>query len=344
MTGGVWPLGLSLVLVAVGAVIITFAGIRLAAAADRLADRTGLGEAFVGAVFLGASTSLPGITASVTAAWNGLASLALANALGGIAVQTAFLAVADAVYRRANLEHAAASVGNMMWAVLLITLLAALLVAMLGPPISWLGVHPVTPLLVIGYVVGARWVAEARERPMWRPRLTGATRLDKPDPKVPATETLTRLGLTFALAAALVVSAGWAVTRAGESLIALTGLSQSLVGGVLIAVVTSLPELVTSVAAVRRGALTLAVGGVLGGNAFDTLFAALADPAYRGGSIYHHASPSEPRLAGLTILMSGVLVLGLLRRERAGPGRIGSEGLLILALYLIGVWILGTGG
>jgi cation:H+ antiporter len=35
---------------------------------------------------------------------------------------------------------------------------------------------------------------------------------------------------------------------------------------------TSIPELVTAVAAVRQGSLTLAVGGIVGGNAFDTLF------------------------------------------------------------------------
>lgn len=344
MTGGVWPLPVSLILFPVAAAVITFAGVRLSAVADRLADRTGLGEAFVGAVFLGASTSLPGITASVTAAWNGFASLAMANALGGIAVQTAFLAVADVVYRKANLEHAAASVGNMMWGALLVILLAGMLVAMLGPPVTWYGVHPVSPLLLFAYVMGTRWVAEAHEHPMWRPRMTRATRVDKPDSAAAKSESLGRLWAVFALAALVVVVAGWGVTRAGESLAVLSGLSQSLIGGVLVAVTTSLPELVTSVAAVRRGALTLAVGGVLGGNAFDTLFAALADVAYRGGSIYHETSQREPALAALTILMCGTLLLGLLRRERVGPVGIGSEGLLILVLYLLGTWILGSGG
>jgi len=96
----------------VSAVVIVFAGGRLAKVCDELADRTGLGEALMGAVFLGAITSLSGITASVTAAWNGTASLALANAYGGIAAQTLFIAVADTYYPRANLEHAAASISH----------------------------------------------------------------------------------------------------------------------------------------------------------------------------------------------------------------------------------------
>ncbi len=91
---------------------------------DQLADRTGLGEATAGAVLLGAATSLSGSVLSVTAAYRGHPELAASNALGGIAVQTFFLAIADMVYRRANLEHAAASAPNMMQNGLLIRLLA----------------------------------------------------------------------------------------------------------------------------------------------------------------------------------------------------------------------------
>jgi cation:H+ antiporter len=54
-----------------------------------------------------------------------------------------------------------------------------------------------------------------------------------------------------------------------------------VVGGLFTAVSTSLPELVTSVAAVQQGALTLAVGGIIGGNSFDVMFVAFADIAYR---------------------------------------------------------------
>lgn len=114
-----------------------------------------------------------------------------------------------------------------------------------------------------------------------------------------------------------------------------------MAGGLLTAVCTSLPELVTSVAAVRQGALTLAVGGVLGGNAFDTLFAAASDIAYRDGSIYHHVSNKEQSLIALTIIMAAVLILGLLRREKSGFGNIGFESVLVLILYAAGVAILG---
>ncbi|MDX1609820.1 MAG: sodium:calcium antiporter [Halofilum sp. (in: g-proteobacteria)] len=324
-------------LLAAGAIGV--AGTFLSGICDRLADRTGMGEAFTGAIVLGAVTSLSGITVSVTAALDGLPTLALSNAIGGIAVQTAFLAVADVTYRRANLEHAAASVPNMMQAALLIVLLGMMLVAMTLPPVTVAGVHPLSPALLLVYGFGMRMVYQSRERPMWEPRMTRATRVDEPETTA-GDLSLGRLLLQFAAAAVVVVLAGILATRSGEAIAGATGISHTLVGGLFLAVATSLPELVTSVAAVRRGALTLAVGGVVGGNAFDTLFAAVADVAYRPGSLYHAATEYETFLIALTIVMTAVLLLGLIRRERRGVARIGFESMAVFALYGLAVFVI----
>ena len=337
-----WSVPISLAVFLLSAVVIGVVGTRLTGLGDRLADQTGLGEAFVGAVFLGAATSLPGITASVTAALDGYASLALSNAVGGIAAQTVFLALADLTYREANLEHAAASVPNMLQASLLVILLAVMLLGMVGPNVSWLGLHPVTPLLLAVYLGGIRMVQRAHNWPMWRPRVTHQTRVDTPDePTVAEHRSLAPMWVSFIGSAVLVIVAGWAVTQAIESIADQTALNHTIAGGVFIAVVTSLPELVTSVAAVRRGALTLAIGGVVGGNAFDTLFAAVSDVAYRSGSIYHAATTRELAIIVLTVLMTSVLLMGLLRRERSGIARMGFESFFILVIYLAGLAMIG---
>jgi cation:H+ antiporter len=109
-----------LALLGLAAASIAVTGTWLARIADELATHTGLGEALVGAVLVGASTSLPGIVTSVVTAAEGYPSLAIGNGLGGIAVQTAFLGIADLVYRKANLEHTAASVANLMQGALLV--------------------------------------------------------------------------------------------------------------------------------------------------------------------------------------------------------------------------------
>lgn len=118
------PLWVLLALFAGAGGVILVCGIHLTGQADRIADRTGLGEALVGGVLLGAATSLSGTVVSVTAALDGRASLAFSNGVGGIAAQTAFLAIADIVYRRGNLEHVAADVSSLFQCALLMLLLA----------------------------------------------------------------------------------------------------------------------------------------------------------------------------------------------------------------------------
>jgi cation:H+ antiporter len=84
----------------------------------------------------------------------------------------------------------------------------------------------------------------------------------------------------------------------------------------------------------------LAVGGIIGGNTFDVLFLAASDAAYPTGSIYHAASDASYFILALSILMTGVLMLGLLRRERHGIGNIGFESFLLIVIYLAGFSLL----
>jgi cation:H+ antiporter len=137
----------------------------------------------------------------------------------------------------------------------------------------------------------------------------------------------------FGVSAVAVAVAGWAIANAGMVIAASTGVADGIVGGIFIAVVTSLPELVIAVTAIRMGALTLAVGDIVGGNAFDTLFVAVSDVFYRDGPIYAAIDASEHLWLGTAMLMNAVLLMGLMYRERRGIGNIGMESTLILVIY-----------
>jgi cation:H+ antiporter len=325
-----------------GTLAIAVVGARLTRLADRLADLTGLGEAVFGAVLLGAMTSLPGAIASITTAAAGRADLAVGNAVGGIAAQTAFLVLADIAYRRANLEHAAASVTNMINGALLVALLAIAQLAAIGPPMALFGVHPASVMVLALYLFGLRLASRTRDAPGWRPVRTTETFEDEPDDNAGAGPAPWLIWLAFFGSAAVVGVAGWVVGLSGIALVRHTGLSETLVGTLFTAVATSLPELVTALAAVRQGALTLAVGGIIGGNSFDVLFLVASDVAYREGSIYHAISPQPMFLIALTILLTSFLLMGLIRRERSGVANIGFESAAVLVLYLGGMAVLAT--
>jgi len=140
----------------------------------------------------------------------------------------------------------------------------------------------------------------------------------------------------------VVAGAGWVLAQLAVPLGDKTGWSEGIVGGVFTAVSTSIPELVVAVTAVRMGALNLAVGDIIGGNAFDTLFIAASDVAYREGPIYSVLSDSEYFWLANSMVMTSVLLMGLIYRERHGPGNIGLESVLLLLLYFGGLVVLAT--
>jgi cation:H+ antiporter len=376
-------------LFALSAVLVATVGMSLARYAKVLARRTGLGQALTGALLLGGSTSLSGITTSVTAAAGGHAELAASNAVGGIAAQTVFLAVADRVYSRANLEHAAASDENMIQGALLIALLALTLLAVNTPPVSVLGVHPMSILLLVAYGFGQRLVYRAQGHDMWRPRLTEFTQREdtgeghaeqdrsrelgsergpqqdgkhnrKREPDKERERNLApnrkrdrhgdradrwplwRVWVMFGISAAFVGILGYVLANAGALLAQETGLNETVLGGLFTAISTSLPELVTAIAAVRIGALTLAVSDIVGGNAFDMIFLAVADVAFREGSLYHAMGTRPAFLLNLTVLMTAVLLLGLLRRQKHGLWNMGFESILLVLAYGAGFAVIVT--
>lgn len=335
------PLWGDIALFAAAAAVIGVAGVKAAGLADRVADRTGMGEAVTGTVFLGFLTAVPGLLASVTAAAKGLPALAISNAMGGIAVQTAALAIADIAYRRANLEHAAASVPNMMQATMLVALMVLVLFGLSGPDVAIGHIHPVTILLILAAASAFWLVIGTRDEPMWEPTETEETVTDKPD-EAHQQLSLKKMLLGLVLAAGATGLSGVLVAEAAENVVAKTGMPEAVVGGLFMAFATSLPELVTCIAAVRRGALTLAVSDIVGGNFFDVLFVAAADVAYLQGSIYHAdgIGTREVFLTGFTILLNIVLLAGLIFRQKRGPGNIGFESVLMLVLYVSGFLVL----
>ncbi len=78
-------------------------------------------------------------------------------------------------------------------------------------------------------------------------------------------------------------TAGYVIAKSASELADRMEISDLLVGALAATIVTFMPALVTTVAAVRRGALQLAVGGIIGGNTFDTLFLMASDISYRKG-------------------------------------------------------------
>ncbi|MBP0613979.1 sodium:calcium antiporter [Jiella mangrovi] len=333
---------LNIVLFVAAAAVITYAGVKVSHLADELADRTGLGEVVAGALFVGASTSLPGAITSVSTALQGYPSLSIGNALGGLTAQTLFIAVADIFYRRANLEHAAATPVALAQGLLLVAMLSTALLASTVPDLAVFGVHPASYILLIGYVFGLFLMRNVHDSGMWQATVTDETREEMSDASESDDQRSdgTLWGL-FALFAALTAAAGYVVGQSSIALVSLTGVSQTLFGTTFTAIANSLPELVTAIAAVKIGAVGLAVGDIIGGNAFEILFLSLAD-FVTPQSLYLDMKPQDQATALFATLMVVVVLLGMMKREKSGMFNIGFESVSVFALYALSVAVLFT--
>lgn len=148
--------------------------------------------------------------------------------------------------------------------------------------------------------------------------------------------------LKFAGCVAIVLFSGIRLARYGDIIAAKTGLGRMWVGLVLIAIITSIPELVTSISAVTLVKLPdLATGNVLGSCIFNLTLFALADIIYRGGPVLSQVSPRHTLSTYLGMLLAAVVAGGILANERfpgLSLGWVSIPSIVILILYLAGVW------
>lgn len=336
------PLLANLAIFAASAAAVWFAGTRLAALVDRLAELTGIGQAFAGMLLLGGITSLPEIATVGTASWTGNPELAVSNLLGSAAANILLLAVADAVIGRDALTSVVATPSTLFQGTLGIMLLAAVAVVVTVGDTVVLGVGIGSTLLLAG-CIAALWLSSGYER---RHVWTAVGQEEDGQGEGGADEggseerSLPSVALRTVAAGAAILVAGFLLSQSGDALAQQTGLGSGLVGLVLVAFATSLPELSSIVSALRLRRYEMAVGDLFGTNLFNIALLFLADLAYRGEAVLSIGGPFEAVAALLALLMTGVFVLGLLERRDRTVLRMGYDSMAALVLYVGGLVLL----
>ena len=138
----------------------------------------------------------------------------------------------------------------------------------------------------------------------------------------------------YSFYAGIVVAAAILLPPAAEAIARMPGLEESFVGTVFVALSTSLPELAVSLAAIRMGAIDLAVGNILGSNLFNILILAIDDVAYADGLLLADASLSHLFTVLTTIAMSAIAVIGLTYPSARGKRfLLAGDAALMLVVY-----------
>ena len=131
--------------------------------------------------------------------------------------------------------------------------------------------------------------------------------------------------------------AGQMLAKTAEELAEVTGLGSTFVGTTLVGLTTSLPEFVTTFAALRMGAFEMAVGNIFGSNCFNMATLVPLDFFYRKGDVLAHVGSAHVVTGLFVITITGVATMGIVNRAEKKYWFVEPDAALVIALCVLGL-------
>ncbi len=314
-------------------------GFRLSRYADAIATKSGLSRNWVGLVLMATVTSLPELVTGVSSVTLADApDIAVGNVLGACVFNLFVLGAVDLGFRSGSVFHSP-NRGHVLSAAFTIVMFALvgynLLLGGRGMTMA-IGHVGFYSVLIVALYVGAIRALYAFERSSPR---------EAPGEDALPGLSLRQVALRYAGWAVLVLVAALALPFVAEGIAREMRWTETFVGTVLVAVVTTLPETVTTISALRLGAVDLAIGNLLGSSLFNVLILAIDDLLFLRGPLLSHVSPLHAFSTLSASAMSAVAIAGWVVRP---PGRVlrlaGWVSMLMIALYLVNAMVLLSHG
>ncbi|WP_207061607.1 calcium/sodium antiporter [Motiliproteus sp. SC1-56] len=308
---------LPLLAVVAGLALLIWSADRFVEGAAATATHAGMPPLLIGMVIIGFGTSAPEMVVSALAALQGNPALALGNAFGSNIANIALVLGTVAVISPIAVQSKILRKELPLLAALTLLVAMTLLDGEVARAEAW-GL-----LAVFGALMGWTIYQGIQGREDVLAADTASELEDRPMALKPALFWLV-LGLVL-----LILSSRLLVWGAVEVATGL-GVSDLIIGLTIVAIGTSLPELASSIAAVRKGEHDLALGNVIGSNIFNTL--AVVGIA---GTIQPIAVAAEVLYRDWALMMGLTLVLFIMGYGFRGPGRINRfEGALLLLTFI----------
>ena len=320
---------------------VWWAGTRLPAYVVALSEKTGWGQGIAGMLVLGGITSLPELATGTTAAAIGVPLLSLNDILGSASLNLLLLALADLAIGAQPLTSVVARPVTLIQGVLSMSQFAFVGAAIGIGGGDWGGPVGAWSIAIFVCVVLALLVSDrAERRPMWQV-------VNPPDLEVleeTRQQSISTLRLALALVglASIILVGGVALANAGETISTETGLSTGVVGLLIIALATSMPEASAIIGAMRHRRYELAIGEIFGSNMFNLAIILAIDIVAPGQSVIELAGGFEIAAAMLALLLTGLFVIGLIERRDRTIVRMGEDSIAAIVVYIGGISLLLT--
>jgi cation:H+ antiporter len=319
------------------AVVTVIAANYLAKYGDVIALRTKLGGLFVGTLLLSGATSLPELLTAINSIEQGIPDLTVGNIFGSAMFNMVMLAILDILHRQTRILRRVATSHALSagLAVMLTGMAVFFILAKIDFRIGWIGIDSI--LLIGMYFLGTYFIRSGNRQSAPEP--------DIPPEQLALIPSLRRAVLGFSAATLVLVMITPLLVSSSAGIAEVTGLGAGFVGLALVAVVTSLPEVVTTIAATRMGAYDLAVGNLFGSNIFNIFALGLTDVFYTQGSFLVDINNPMLVMSGLLgLILTALALVGNLARVERRIAFVELDAMLILIIYVVGLIFLYTRG
>ena len=242
-----WPI----VLFILGLAIIIKGGDWFVEAAVWVAEITGVPKLLIGATIVSLATTLPELFVSIFAVTSGSQELGVGNAIGSVICNTGLILALSIAIRPSTVDK------ELFYkkAAIMVLSLAALFVFSLDGTLTWLESIPLVVLLGLFIFLNVRHARRSMLEAQKQVRHIDTNRKS----------TLINVAKFILGAAGIVVGAQLLVNN-GVKIAAALGVSEGIIGVTVVALGTSLPELVTTLTALRKKEAALGIGNILGAN------------------------------------------------------------------------------
>ena len=321
------------------AAFIILAGSLVSKYGDVIAEKTGVGRAWIGAILIAGVTSLPELASGVSAVtWLKAPNLAAGAVMGSCLFNLMLIAVMDLTYQPGRVLAKAQEVHILSGGLGVLLLGLVAMGVLIGPQMNGfgiLGIGLLSIVIAVLYALGGKMIAGLEKERMGEVLEKEAREQDYAD------ISKGKAFFIFISSAVGVIILGIWLASIGDRLAATTGLSRSFVGNLFIAISTSLPEIAASLAAIKLGAIDLAIGNVLGSNLFNILLFAVYDLADGRANFWSALSNANGFAAVMAMMMTGVVIISLMyRASPRTPYRFSWDGFALIGMYIGSIFML----
>ncbi|MCD6418524.1 sodium:calcium antiporter [bacterium] len=325
-------------------IVIVLAGSWLSRLGDKLAEITGLSSSWIGIILLATITSVPELAATFTSVAAGVKDIGVGNVFGSNMFNMFIIAILDFLQGPGPvmLSVSATQILPAAQGIFLMALAAAGIFAVQSSPeadgeyLGWL----FSSLLLISWVVGTFITFRSEQ----------ATVSDEEYRRKPNRKELRKVIINFGIATTIVIIAGIiliafakGIAQAQFHIGKLTfQLGNSFAGTIIVAIVTSLPELVVSISAYRIGAVNMAIANLFGSNTYNMLLIPIMEIITPKQSIFSGLQNVHLITACFAIILTSVAIMGVVYRSRKSILYLGWDAIAILGFFLLGNYIFFT--